>query len=174
MLAGFDLRNPGNQTARNAYIRGMRRLRAALAGVMVIPATVALAPTANAALQIGHYNAYADGRYDFHTWLWSFSSCNPPGGLEECANVSANPMPIGRAFQWYAQAHQSGGTYTLIVDVPDGLRCGNVYYGPIIATRDVYTWDAVTLTGTLQSSFAVGCDNAPGGTLTYPFNLTRL
>jgi hypothetical protein len=54
------------------------------------------------------------------------------------------------------------------------LRCGDVYYGPIIATRDVYTWDAVTLAGTLQSSFAVGCNNAPGGTFTYPFRLTRL
>ena len=57
---------------------------------------------------------------------------------------------------------------TLVIDVPDGLRCDDVYYGPVIPTHDVYTWDAVTLTGTLQSTFAEGCDNAPGGTLTYP------
>jgi hypothetical protein len=94
--------------------------------------------------------------------------------VEFCANVSANPMPIAKAFQWYAKAYQADGTYTMTVDVPDGLRCGNVYYGPVIPTRDVYTWDAVTLTGTLQSSFAVGCDNAPGGTFTYPFRLVRL
>jgi hypothetical protein len=37
----------------------------------------------------------------------------------------------------------------------------------------VYTWDAVTLTGKLDSSFDVGCDNAPGGTFTYPFSLVR-
>jgi hypothetical protein len=30
------------------------------------------------------------------------------------------------------------------------------------------------LTGTLKSEFAAGCDNTPGGTLTYPFRLVRL
>ena len=79
-----------------------------------------------------------------------------------------------KAYEWYGQAQRTGGTYTMTVDVPDGLRCGNVYYGPIIATRDVYTWDAATLSGTLQSSFAAGCDNAPAGTITYPFQLVRL
>lgn len=139
----------------------------------MIPVSVALAPAAHAGLQIGHYNAWVDGRYDFHTWLWSISSCNPPDDVDECANVSANPMPIAKAYQWYGQARQAGGTYTLTVDVPDGLRCGNVYYGPVIPTRDVYTFDAVTLSGKLESSFAVGCDNAPGGTFTYPFRLVR-
>jgi hypothetical protein len=37
----------------------------------------------------------------------------------------------------------------------------------------VYTWDAATLHGSLQSSFDGGCDGLPG-TLTYPFTLTRL
>ena len=59
-------------------------------------------------------------------------------------------------------------------DVPDGQRCGNVYYGPILAARDVYTWDAATLPGALQCSFAAGCDNAPAGTITYPSQLMRL
>lgn len=152
----------------------MRGVKVALFGAVVLPAAVALAPAAHAGLQTGHYNAYIDGRYDFHTWIFTFSSCNPPDGISECAQVSANPMPIAKAFQWYGTAHQANGTYTLAVDVPDGLRCGNVYYGPVIPTHDVYTWDAVTLTGTLQSSFAAGCDNAPGGTLTYPFRLVRL
>ena len=88
--------------------------------------------------------------------------------------VSAIPMPIAKAYAWYGQAQRMGGAYTMTVDVPDGLRCGDVYYGPIIPTRDVYAWDAATLAGTLQSSFAVGCDNAPGGTFTYPFQLVRL
>jgi hypothetical protein len=135
---------------------------------------VALAPPASAGMIAGHYNAIIEGRYDFHTWIFTFSSCDPPAGIEECALVSANPMPIAKAYQWYGQARQAGGTYTLTVDVPDGLRCGDVYYGPVIPTRDTYTWDAVTLRGTLQSSFAVGCDNAPGGTFSYPFSLVRL
>ncbi len=145
----------------------------AVFGAVLLPAALALAPPAHAGLQIGHYNAYIDGRYDFHTWIFTFTSCNPPEGVSECANVSANPMPIAKAFQWYATAHQTGGTYTLTVDVPDGLRCGDVYYGPVLPTHDTYTWDAATLTGTLQSVFAAGCDNTPG-TLTYPFRLVRL
>ena len=152
----------------------MRSIRAAILGAVLLPAAVALAPAAGAGMQIGHYNAYIDGRYDFHTWIFTFVSCAPPDGIGVCAQVSANPMPIAKAFQWYGTAHQAGGIYTLAVDVPDGLRCGNVYYGPVIPTHDIYTWDAVTLTGTLQSTFAQGCDNAPGGTVTYPFRMTRL
>ena len=148
-------------------------LRRALLGAAVVPAAVALAPAANAGLMAGHYSAIIEGRYDFHTWIFTFTSCNPPESVAVCANVSANPMPIAKAFQWYAQAHQANGTYTMVVDVPDGLRCGDVYYGPVIPTRDVYTWDAVTLRGSLQSSFETGCDNAPGGTFTYPFSLVR-
>ena len=79
-----------------------------------------------------------------------------------------------RAWAWYADAHLANGRWTLAVDVPEGLRCGNVYYGPVIPTHDVYSWDAVTLTGTLESTFDVGCDNAPGGTFVYPFSLVRL
>ena len=150
-------------------------MRKTLVAVGAAMFAVTQAPVAQAGtLMIGNYYANVDGRYDFHTWIWSVSSCAPPDGVAGCANVSANPMPIAKAFQWYGQAHQVGGRYILTVDVPDGLRCGNVYYGPVIPTRDVYTFDAVTLTGTLQSSFAEGCDNAPGGTLSYPFSLVRM
>jgi hypothetical protein len=62
----------------------------------------------------------------------------------------------------------------LTVDVPDGLRCGDVYYGPVIPTHDVYSWDATTLAGYLDSSFAAGCNGAPPGTYTYPFTLSRI
>ena len=151
----------------------MRTWRA-LSTVMALTAlALGFAAPAGARMQLGHYSAIVDGRYDFHTWLFSFSSCDPPTPLDTCALVSANPMPIAKAFQWYGRASQADGTWTLIVDVPDGLRCGNVYYGPIIPTHDVYTWDAVTLTGKLDSTFDVGCDNAPGGTFTYPFSLVR-
>ena len=151
----------------------MRILRALAAGMALAMLALGMAAPAGARLQVGHYSAIVEGRYDFHTWLFSFNSCDPPTPLDTCAMVSANPMPIAKAFQWYGQAHQANGTWTLVVDVPDGLRCGNVYYGPIIPTHDVYTWDAVTLTGKLDSSFDVGCDNAPGGTFTYPFSLVR-
>ena len=152
----------------------VRRVLAGLFGAGLVPAAMVLAPVANAAMTIGHYNLNIEGRYDFHTWILTMASCNPPDGVEECEVVSAIQMPIAKAYAWYGQAQRMGGAYTMTVDVPDGLRCGDVYYGPIIPTRDVYTWDAATLAGTLQSSFAVGCDNAPGGTFTYPFQLVRL
>jgi len=155
-------------------IRPARRVLAGLLGVGLVPTMMALAPVANAGMAVGHYNLNIEGRYDFHTWIWTIASCNPPDGVSQCAIVSAIPMPIAKAYEWYGRALQVNGSYTMTVDIPDGLRCGDVYYGPIIPTHDVYTWDAVTLTGTLQSSFDVGCDNAPGGTFTYPFNLTRL
>jgi hypothetical protein len=150
----------------------VRRLPAVLIGVVLTP-LLSPAPV-HAALAVGNYNVYVESRYDFHTWIWSISSCDPPVGVAQCANVSANPTPIAKAFQWYGQARQTAGTYTLTVDVPDGLRCGDVYYGPVIPTRDVYTWDAATLAGTLQSSFTTGCDGEPGGTTSYPFRLVRL
>ena len=150
------------------------RYRSAAVVVLTTALSAALAPAAQASLAIGNYNAVIDGRYDFHTWIWSVSSCDPPTGVGQCANVSANPTPIAKAYQWYGQAHQVGGAYTLTVDVPDGLRCGDIYYGPVLPTRDVYTWDATTLAGTLTSSFADGCDGAPGGTASYPFRLVRM
>ena len=125
----------------------MRGGWAALFGAVLVPVGLGLAPPAQAALHIGHYNAYIDGRYAFHPWIFTISSCNPPAGVSECAQVSANPMPIAKAFAWYATAHQANGTYTVTVDVPDGLRCGDVHYGPVLPTHDTYTWDAATLTG---------------------------
>ena len=149
-------------------------VRAALIGAIVAPLATMLAPAANAALLPGNYSAFVDGRNDFHTWTWALLGCVPSEGPSQCAYVSAHAMPIAKAYQWYSRAYQSNGTYTLTVDVPDGLRCGNIYYGPTIPTHDVYTFDANTLVGKLDSTFDVGCDNAPGGTFTYPFRLVRL
>ncbi|WP_407662679.1 hypothetical protein [Mycolicibacter minnesotensis] len=119
-----------------------------------------------------NYQLVLTGRYDFHTWAWTVSHCLP--AADDCAHIQAIPMPVAKAFEYSGDAHLAEGRYTLAVDVPDGLRCGNVYYGPAIPTHDLYTWDAGTLQGTLTSSFASGCDGAPTGTLTYPLSLVRL
>jgi hypothetical protein len=131
-----------------------------------------VAPAAPAEPFFANYQLGIPDRYDFHTWAWSVSHCIP--AAEDCRTITGIPMPVAKAFDYVGQAHLQDGRYTMTVDVPDGLRCGNVYYGPIIATRDVYSWDAVTLQGTLSSSFAAGCDGAPGGTFVYPFSLVRL
>lgn len=137
-----------------------------------VAAAMLCAPAAHGGVFYGNYQLVIPDRYDFHTWAWSVSNCK--SAAPDCVHINAIPMPIAKAFEYRADAHLADGRYTLTVDVPDGLRCGNVYYGPIIATRDVYSWDAVTLQGTLESSFAAGCDGAPGGTLTYPITLVRL
>lgn len=145
-------------------------MKAALAAAAVaIVGAVPLAPVAHAETQYGNFELRIQGRYDFHTWLWAVSRC--PG---ECLRVQAIPQPIAKAFAYRGEAPLVAGRYELTVDVPDGLRCGNVYYGPVIPTRDVYSWDPVTRVGTLSSSFATGCGGAPGGTFTYPFTLVRL
>ncbi|MFI2841726.1 hypothetical protein [Mycolicibacterium sp. PDY-3] len=133
--------------------------------------TVTGSPAAHADPFFANYQLVIPDRYDFHTWAWSVMHCIP--AADDCRSIGAMPMPTAKAFEYSGQAHLVDGRYTLTVDVPDGLRCGNVYYGPVVATRDVYSWDAASLRGTLTSSFAAGCDGRPG-TLTYPFSLLRL
>jgi hypothetical protein len=88
--------------------------------------------------------------------------------------VSALARPIAKAADYEGDAQLANGRYTMTVDVPDGLRGGDIYYGPTIPTHDVYSWDAATLVGSVDSSFAAGCGGEPGGTYTYPFTLSRM
>ena len=143
-----------------------------LAAVGVFASAAMLyAPVANADMLSGNYELRIEGRNDFHTWAWAVSRC---GGSPDCRYITAIPMPIAKAFSYTGETQMTDGRYALTVDVPDGLRCGNIYYGPVIPTRDVYSWDAATLQGTLESSFAVGCDGRPGGTYVYPFTLVMM
>ncbi len=137
--------------------------------VALAAAAVSFAPVARADMPLGNYELLITGRYDFHTWVWAISSCSG-----ECVQVNAIPRPVAKAFEYKGNAQLANGRYTLTVDVPDGVRCGDIYYGPVIPTRDTYSWDATTLAGSLDSSFAAGCDGAPGGTYTYPFTLSRM
>jgi hypothetical protein len=85
----------------------------------------------------------------------------------------AVPQPIATAVPYRGDTRLVDGRYTLTVDDPYGLRCGDIYYGQPAPTHDVYSWDATTRLGTLTSSFDAGCDGLPG-TLVYPFSLTTL
>lgn len=135
-----------------------------------ITAVVALmgAAPANAGMGLGNYELRVPDRYDFHTWIWSAGPCG-----DDCRDIRTVAQPVARAFTYTGRALRVDGRWTLSVDVPDGLRCGNVYYGQTFPTHDVYTWDTNTLAGTLQSSFDAGCDGRPGS-LTYPIWLVRM
>ena len=145
--------------------------------VALTVAAVALAPAARADMALGNYELQIVGRYDFHTWVWVVSGCYTAGSrlpAAGCAHVSAVARPVAKAFSYAGIAQIVDGRYTLTVDVPDGLRCGDIYYGPTIPTHDTHSWDSTTLAGSLESSFATGCDGTPAGTYTHPFTLVRM
>ncbi|MDT5057523.1 MAG: hypothetical protein QOF66_5889 [Mycobacterium sp.] len=148
-------------------------MKSFVTSVALALAAFGLAPTAHAGMFVGNYNLNIQGRNDFHTWVWAITPCSG-GSSADCIYVTFIPQPNARAFYFDGPARLANGRYTLIVDDPYGLRCDNIYYGPTIPTHDVYTWDATTLVGSMDSTFDVNCGGAPGGTYTYPFTLTRL
>ncbi|BBY59979.1 hypothetical protein [Mycolicibacterium sarraceniae] len=143
----------------------------------LMAAAVTLAAPATAEMYLGNYVMTMPDRRDFHTWVWSVTACVPPNSITNtpnCVHVLTLPRPIAKAVQSNADAPLVNGQYTLAINDPFGLRCGDIYYGPTIPTHDVYTWDANTLVGSMVSTFDAGCDGAPGGTFTYPFSLSRM
>jgi hypothetical protein len=135
--------------------------------IPLMAAAVTLAPVAHAGMLAGNYEVQTP-RDPGHSWLWAIRTCEP-GHQPDCIQNQAQPRPNGQATPWYAVGHLADGRYTMIVDVPDGVRC-TVYFLP---SHDTYTWDAVTLTGSVQSTFDAGCGGAPGGTDSWPFSLVR-
>ncbi|MGA5544608.1 hypothetical protein ACPCIR_22355 [Mycobacterium sp. NPDC051198] len=152
-------------------------LLSTIIGVILVAATIPFAPPASAVMPFGNYDLQIPDRRDFHTW--AVSALAPCRGEEnvkrsDCIEVQLVPRPIAKAAQPVGEANLVDGRYTLTVDDPFGLRCGDIYYGPTIPTHDVYSWDANTLAGEMVSTFDAGCDNAPGGSFTYPITLTRI
>lgn len=150
-------------------------------GAAFLTAAMVCAPAAEAAeMSIGNYEVLND-RWNDHSWIWSVThSCkNDP----ECGtyfvdpiiapatpnlNVIAIPRPL-KSQRFQNTAFFTDGRYTLTVDVIDGVRC----LGYNLPSHDVYSWDATTLAGTIDSTYDAGCNGAPGGTSTYTFSLQR-
>ena len=155
-------------------------LKATAAAVAVMStAAMTFAPPASATMWLGNYKVNMPDRRDFHTWIFSaLTPCYKPDGnqksLDDCIHVMTIPQPVAKADSNPADAYLVNGQYTMAIDEFFGLRCGDIYYGPTVPTHDVYTWDANTLSGQMTSTFDAGCDGAPGGTLTYPFSLSRM
>lgn len=132
-------------------------------------------------MKIGNYEV-ANNRWNDHSWVWQVShSCRDD---PQCGTYIVDPIlapatdnlnviaiarpPKSQRFQ--NTAVYANGRYTLTVDVIDGVRC----IGYNLPSHDVYSWDAVSLSGTIVSTFPAGCYGAPGGTSTYTFALIRL
>lgn len=137
---------------------------------MAISAALALsallyAPSANAAaMPLGNYQLQTN-RYTTHAWTWAINSCAP-----DCVAVTATPRPLRMGVEFFGTAHLVGSMYTMVNDAPDGVIC----WGYTLPAHDVYTWDAVTLAGTVESTFDAGCNGSPGGVSTWTFALMRM
>jgi hypothetical protein len=161
--------------------RAARLVAPVLGSVIATMAAMVLAPNANAApMKIGNYDVLTD-RWNDLSYVFAVAfTCGPP----DCATYLEDPNvvtptdnrnvvaisrpPKSQRFQntaFYADGH-----YTLTVDVIDGVRC----IGYNLPSHDVYTWDAATLNGTVNSTFDADCSGGPGGSRTYGFNLQRL
>jgi hypothetical protein len=136
-------------------------------GVALTATALALAPSAAAGMLFGNYIVQTP-KDAGHSWLWEIRPCQFPPA-DDCVHVNGTPRPNGQAAPYNGDAHLANGRYTLAVDIPDGVRC-TVYFLP---SHDVWTWDAVTLAGSVDSTFDAGCGGAPGGTVSYPFSLAR-
>jgi hypothetical protein len=151
----------------------------AMSVALAVVATV-LAPVANAgAMRVGNYEVVTD-RWNDHTWIWEvLHSCGAPdcgtklvdpvvAPATTTLNVIAIPRPL-KSQRFQQSAFYVDGEYTLTVDVPDGVRC----IGYNLPSHDVYSWDGMTLAGTIESTYDAGCYGGPGGTGTYTFALQR-
>jgi hypothetical protein len=140
----------------------------AIATAALAAATAMLAPPAHAGMLLGNYEVLTN-RYTDASWVWFVSPCHP-NKQPDCLDVSAIPRPKFGAY-YDGEAHLANGRYTLVVDVPDGLRCLPGYAMP---TRETWSWDDVTLAGTIESVYDVDCFNGPPGSQFWTFALQRM
>ena len=106
----------------------MKPLKAAIAAALLTAAGTVVAPPANAMMMLGNYDVLTN-RYNMASWVWGIAACIPEKSVD-CVDVTG----ISRLKYYYeygGKAHLSGDTYTLVVDVPDGLRCRRP--GPALA-----------------------------------------
>jgi hypothetical protein len=148
-------------------MRLIKTATALLSALAIALTAMVVAPPASAALRYGNYDLLTN-RYDRASWVWVASLCIPEKNLD-CALISARPRL--KFYEYYeGKAYLVDGRWTLVVDVADGLRCP----GYNLPTRETYVWDNVTLAGTIDSKYDVGCFNGPPGSQFWTFALQRL
>jgi hypothetical protein len=143
-------------------------LKAVTAAILLAAAAMVAPPPAQAMMQLGNYDLLTN-RYTQASWVWFVAQCIPEKNAE-CIDVSGIPRLKFYA-DYRSKAYLVDGRYTFTVNVNDGLRCLPGYSMP---TRDTYSWDQVSLVGTIESVYDVGCFNGPPGTQFWTFKLQRL
>ncbi|MGV0645663.1 hypothetical protein ABQF13_24050 [Mycolicibacterium sp. XJ879] len=148
-------------------MKSLKALKALIAAVTLVTAATLIAPPAAAMMTWGNYDVLTN-RYNRASWVWFITPCNPHK-QPDCAAVSG----ISRLkfyYEYDGEAFLKDGRYTMTVDVPDGLQCP----GHVMPTRDTYSWDEVSLAGTIDSVYDVGCFGGPPGSQFWTFALRRL
>lgn len=146
----------------------MKALKVVIAAAALTAAGMVATPPANAMMTLGNYDVLTN-RYDRASWVWGIAACIPEKSLD-CVDVSGIAR-LKYYYEYSGKAHLSGDTYTMVVDVPDGLRCP---MGQVLPSRDTYTWNQVTLAGEINSVYDAGCFGGPPGTQFWTFALQRL
>jgi hypothetical protein len=153
---------------RRIAVKAAKALRVATAAAALTMAATIAPPPASAMMVLGNYDVLTD-RYTMASWVWNVTPCNPLKQLD-CVNVSGIAR-LKYYYEYSGDAHlDADGNYTLVVDVPDGLRCP----GQVLPTRDTYRWNERSLAGTIDSVYDVGCFGGPPGTQFWTFALQRL
>jgi hypothetical protein len=144
----------------------MKSMKLAIATAALTAAASVFAPSAHA-YTLGNYDVLTN-RYERASWFWAVYPCKV--AAPDCLYISAAPRLKFYAY-YEGVAHLANGRWTLSVDVPDGLQCLPGYAMP---THDTYSWDDVSLAGTIESNYDVGCFDGPPGSQFWTFALQRL
>src|SRR5262245_53420393 len=97
----------------------MKSMKLAIATTALTAAASVVAPPAHAMMNLGNYDVLTN-RYERASWFWAVYPCQP--ATPDCLFISAAPR---LKFYNYYQGNASlvNGTYTLNVEVSDGLQC---------------------------------------------------
>ena len=104
--------------------------------------------------------------YGESTGTWTVIPCEDDAPFVQCVHVSEFGTPLA---PWQADAHWSVGSWSLFVERPDVLECGDGTSHPARAT---YSLDAATLSGYISIFDDAVCGDEPR-TLYAPISLTK-
>jgi hypothetical protein len=144
--------------------RSFVKLNPMAAVAVVVAGLVSAAPAVAADQEVfGTYSFTADDG-ESATWVLSPCADNPPGCARVAEGGNAKRVP------WNSEAHFSVGSWILLVQQPDAIRCDDGTSAPGMNT---YSWDAATLSGN-ASILTRGACGTTKANLSIPFRLARL
>lgn len=136
--------------------------------VAAVLAGVAMA-TAVPAWAEGSFNgtydlAWNDG--DRSTWAITSTCSNPNSCVAHIVSDSGDELS-----RWAGEANMANGRWSMVIDKTEGALCKD---GSRVPTRNTYSWDASTLSGTLLISAGPICGETAPMSMTYTFTMSKV